>query len=132
MQLLAPELTGRKIALHLQLEEEPALVYSDPDILMQIFINVIEYGIDSMKAGDALIIRTWGDEQSLYLEFKNQGAREKIKEPELLFLPFDEGGENIGLPLAYRLVKDMGGLITFSQEEGGIIFTISLPKHVPA
>jgi PAS domain S-box-containing protein len=130
--LLAPELAGRKIALHLQLDEEPALVYADPDILMQIFINAIEYGIDSMKAGDALIIRTWGDEQNLYVELKNQGAREKIKEPELLFLPFDEGGESIGLPLAYRLVKDMGGLITFSQEEGCLVFTISLPKHVPA
>jgi len=132
MHLLAPELAGRKIALDLKLEEEPALVYSDPDILMQVFINVIEYGMDSMKAGDALIIRTWGDEQNLYAEFKSPGAREKIKEPELLFLPFDEGGESVGLPLAYRLVKDMGGLITFSQEEGCLVFTVSLPKHVPA
>jgi signal transduction histidine kinase len=132
MHLLAPELAGRKIALDLKLEEEPALVYSDPDILMQVFINVIEYGMDSMKAGDALIIRTWGDEQNLYVEFKSPLAGDKIKEPELLFLPFDEGGESLGLPLAYRLVKDMGGLITFSQEEGCLVFTVSLPKHVPA
>ena len=132
MHLLAPELAGRKIALDLKLEEEPALVYSDPDILMQAFIIVIEYGMDSMKAGDALIIRTWGDEQNLYAEFKSPGEREKIKEPELLFLPFDEGGESVGLPLAYRLVKDMGGLITFSQEESYLVFTVSLPKHVPA
>ena len=58
-------------------------------------------------------------------------AGDKIKEPEILFLPFDEGGESIGLPLAYRLVKDMGGLITFSQEESYLVFTVSLPKHVP-
>ena len=132
MHLLAPELAGRKIALDLKLEEEPALVYSDPDTLMQVFINVIEYGMDSMKAGDALIIRTWSDEQNLYAEFKSPLAGDKIKEPELLFLPFDEGGESIGLPLAYRLVKDMGGLIAFSQEESYFVFTVSLPKHVPA
>ena len=128
--LLAPELAGRKIELRLQLEQEPAVVYSDPDILMQVFINVIQHGMDSMKAGDAIIIRTWGDAQSLYAEFRRPLAGEKIKEPELLFLPFDEGGESIGLPLAYRLVKDMGGLITFSQEESCLIFTVSLPKHV--
>jgi len=132
MHLLAPELAGRKIEFRLQLEQEPALVYSDPDILMQVFINVIEHSMESMKAGDAIDIRTWGDEQNLYAEFKSPLAGDKIKEPELLFLPFDEGGESIGLPLAYRLVKDMGGLITFSQEEGYFVFTVSLPKHVPA
>jgi PAS domain S-box-containing protein len=130
--LLAPELAGRKIALHLNLEEEPALVYFDPDILMQVFINVIEYGMNSMTAGDELIISTRRDEQNIYAEFRNPGAQEKIREPELLFLPFDEGGESIGMPLAYRLVKDMGGMITFSQEEGCFVFTVCLPKYLSA
>jgi C4-dicarboxylate-specific signal transduction histidine kinase len=98
---------------------------------MQVFINVIEHGMDSMKAGDAIDIRTWGDEQNLYAEFKSPLAGDKIREPELLFLPFDEGGESIGLPLAYRLAKDMGGLITFSKEESCCVFTVSLPKLVP-
>lgn len=49
-------------------------------------------------------------------------------EPELLFLPFDKGGETIGLPLCYRLLRKMGGLLSFAQEPGHVIFTVSVPK----
>jgi PAS domain S-box-containing protein len=130
--LLAPELAGRNITLRLDLEPELAPVYSDPDILMQVFINIIQYEMFRIKAGDSIIAKTWSDEQNLYAAFKSPLAGEKIKEPELLFLPFDDGGESIGLPFAYRLVKDMGGLMGFSQEENYCLFTVSLPKHVSA
>jgi nitrogen-specific signal transduction histidine kinase len=43
-------------------------------------------------------------------------------------MPFSEGGESIGLPLCYRLLKDMGGLLSFSAENGYTVFTVFLPK----
>jgi signal transduction histidine kinase len=48
---------------------------------------------------------------------------------ESLFLPFDEGGRSIGLPLCYRLVKSMGGVLSLVQEKGSVTFTVSLPKQ---
>jgi two-component system sensor histidine kinase HydH len=53
----------------------------------------------------------------------------KIKDPKLLFLPFDDGEQAFGLPLCYRLLKNMGGLLSFSQEEDHVIFTVTLPKY---
>jgi two-component system, NtrC family, sensor histidine kinase HydH len=44
-------------------------------------------------------------------------------------MPFADEGESIGLPLSYRLLKDMGGLLSFSQAKDCIVFTVTLPKN---
>jgi two-component system, NtrC family, sensor histidine kinase HydH len=131
VSLLAPEIAGRRMYCGLHLAQDMPVIYSDPAILMQVFINLIQYGIDAMKAEDTLAIKSFADEQSLYVEFRSPSAAQAVKEPELLFLPFEEGGESVGLPLAYRLVKDMGGVLSFAQEDGTIIFTVALPKTSP-
>jgi len=45
-------------------------------------------------------------------------------------MPFAEGGESIGLPLCYRLLKNMGGLLSFTQETHYMMFTVCLPKDI--
>ncbi|MCX5904640.1 MAG: PAS domain-containing protein, partial [Proteobacteria bacterium] len=117
VNLLAPEIAGRSMHSQLQLEQDMPFIYSDPDILMQVFLNIMQSGIDTMQAGDALAVKTFSDGQNLYIEFRSPAAEQTPKDPELLFLPFEEGGESIGLPLAYRLVKDMGGVLSFARED---------------
>lgn len=131
VNLLAPEIAGRRMRCQLQLEQAMAEIYADPDILMQVFINLIEYSIDAMRAGDTLGVKTFADSNSLYIEFRSPGAAPAAKDPELMFLPFDQGGESIGLPLAYRLTKDMGGVLSCAPEDGASIFTVSLPRTAP-
>ena len=63
-------------------------------------------------------------------EKKNKAKGLKLKDPELYFMPFAEGGRSIGLPLCYRLLKDMGGLLSFVQDQEFMVFTVSLPKKV--
>jgi nitrogen-specific signal transduction histidine kinase len=43
-------------------------------------------------------------------------------------MPFAEGGESIGLPLCYRLLRNMGGLLSYTSEKDHMVFTVSLPK----
>jgi nitrogen-specific signal transduction histidine kinase len=45
-------------------------------------------------------------------------------------MPFAEGGESIGLPLCYRMLKNMGGLLSFAPEKDYMVFTVSLPKTI--
>jgi PAS domain S-box-containing protein len=130
VNLLAPEIDGRHMRCQLQLEQAMAEIYADPDILMQVIINLIEYSIDAMRAGDTLAVKTFADRHSLYIEFRSPAAA-AANDPELMFLPFDEGGESIGLPLAYRLTKDMGGVLSCVLEDGASIFTVSLPGTAP-
>ena len=129
VDLLSPETELRRVMCQLDLHPDLSDVYTDPDILTQIFVNLILNAAEAMDNGGSLTIRTFESEQDLYIEFKNPGSGREVEHPELLFMPFDEGGESIGLPLCYRLLKNMGGLLSFSQEEDHMLFTVSLPKN---
>ncbi|MBW1902028.1 MAG: PAS domain S-box protein [Deltaproteobacteria bacterium] len=130
VHLLSPETDSRQVTCALDLSTDLAAVYVDPGILSQIFINLIRNATEAMEEGGTLFIKTFENDQDLHIEFKNQVSDSKYEDPETLFMPFAEGGKNIGLPLCYRLLKDMGGLLSFVQEQDFIRFTVSLPKTV--
>ncbi len=128
--LLSPETEIRGLRCQLNLNPDLSDVYTDPDILTQIFVNLILNAAEAMDNGGVLTIRTFESEQDLYIEFKNPSSEPEVKHPELLFMPFAEGGESIGLPLCYRLLRNMGGLLSYTSEIDHMIFTVSLPKSV--
>jgi len=126
--LLSPELELRKVVCRLDLDPELSQVRADPDILKQVFINLIRKAAESMGKGGNMVIRTRETEQNILTEFRNQAPGLQVKHPAQLFMPFADEGESIGLPLSYRLLKDMGGLLSFSQAKDCIVFTVTLPK----
>ncbi len=131
VDLLSPETELRRITCKLKLHPDLSEVYTDPDILTQIFVNLILNAAEAMENGGVLAIRTFESEQDFCIEFKNPVPGQEIKHPELLFMPFAEGGESIGLPLCYRLLKNMGGLLSYTSEGGHMAFTVCLPKTKP-
>jgi PAS domain S-box-containing protein len=128
--LLSPETEIRGLSCQLNLNPDLSDVYTDPDILTQIFVNLILNAAEAIDNGGVLSISTFESDQDLYIEFKNPSSQPSLKHAELLFMPFAEGGESIGLPLCYRLLKNMGGLLSYTSEEGHMVFTVSLPKSV--
>jgi PAS domain S-box-containing protein len=131
VELLSPETELRRITCKMKLHPDLSEVYTDPEILTQIFVNLILNAAEAMENGGVLAIRTFESERDLYIEFKHSAPEQEIKHPELLFMPFAEGGESIGLPLCYRLLKNMGGLLSYSSEAKQMVFTVSLPKSSP-
>ena len=131
VDLLSPETELRRVTCKLKLHPNLSEVYTDPDILTQIFVNLILNAVEAMESGGVLAIRTFESEQDLFIEFKNPIPAQEVKHPELLFMPFAEGGESIGLPLCYRLLKNMGGLLSYTSEGNHMAFTVSLPKGSP-
>ncbi len=130
LDLLSPETELRRITCQLDLYPNLPVVYTDPDILTQIFVNLILNAAEAMDKGGTLIIKTFETDQDLHVEFRNPASEPELIHPELLFMPFAEGGESIGLPLCYRLLKNMGGLLSFTPEKDYMVFTVSLPKTV--
>jgi signal transduction histidine kinase len=127
--LLSFELERRKVFCRLDLDPELSQARADPDILKQVFINLIRNAAESMAKGGNIIIKTWETEQDILTEFGSQAPGLQVKHPEQLFMPFADEGESIGLPLSYRLLKDMGGLLSFSQAKDCMVFTVTLPKN---
>lgn len=128
--LLFPDTERKRVLCQLDLDSRQSVIYSDTDILTQIFINLIRNASEAMSEGGVLFIRTLEDNQNLYIEFKNRVSALKIKDPEILFMPFSEGGQSIGLPLSYRLLKNMGGNLSFTEEKDHVTFTVSLNKSI--
>jgi two-component system sensor histidine kinase HydH len=98
--------------------------------LKQAFLNLIRKAAESMDSGGNIVIKTWETEQDVLTEFRSQAPGLRVKRPEQLFMPFADEGESIGLPFSYRLLKDMGGLLSFAQEKDQIVFTVTLSKNV--
>lgn len=128
LTLLSPETERKGVQCRVDLAQNLSYVYADPEVLTQIFINLIRNAANAMENGGILLIRLFETDQDIRIEFKNQASGLIVKHPETLFMPFAEGGKSIGLPLCYRLVKDMGGLLSFSQQNDYVVFTVSLPK----
>ena len=128
VELFLPHIQGKNVTCRVDLNENMPAVFTDPDVLAQVCINLMRNGLAATERGQELVIRTFETDRNLHIDFKNPAAGASLKKPELLFLPFDEGGESIGLPLCYQLLKDMGGLLSFRLEDDHVIFTISVPK----
>lgn len=128
VDLLSPELSGRGIRCHLDLTAGLSEAYVDAGILSQVFVNLIRNAVEMTKEKQDLIISTAEDVSEIQVAFKHPASKLKSRDADLMFLPFDEGGQSIGLPLSYRLLKDMGGLLSYEKEMDKIVFTLSLPK----
>ena len=50
------------------------------------------------------------------------------RDPESFFMPFGSSEHGIDLANSYRLLKNMDGLLSFSQGENFMTFTVSIPK----
>jgi nitrogen-specific signal transduction histidine kinase len=132
VDLLTPEIDGRGIQYRLNLDSAIPVVYADPDVLTQVFINMIRNAQEAVDQGGVLSIKTYESDQNIHIDFRNSVCAQKIKDPETLFLSLDEGGQSIGLPLSYRLLKNMGGVISYAQEKDHLIFTVSVPRTTDA
>jgi len=127
LNLLTSEIDSSTRPCSLDLDPNLPEVHVDPDVLAEVFIILIQKASAAAKRGETMAIKTFASEQNVHVEFKYPSTATKVQNGELLFLPFDEGGQSIGLPLSHRLVKNMGGLLTFAQEDRYLIFTVSLP-----
>jgi PAS domain S-box-containing protein len=128
LSIVSPEIGAKQIQCILHPGPQLPMTYVDPQILVQVFIHLIHDMIGAVPYGGELIIRFYETPQDIHIEFKNPAPSSTVKYPESLFLPFAEENHGMGLPLCYRLLKDMGGLLTFEQEAGSASFVVSIPK----
>ncbi len=125
--LLYPEMEKKGVWFQLDLAENLSPIVADKELLSQVFVNLMRMSLQSLEPETSFAARTFESESNVHVEFRNRLEAADLN-PELLFMPFDAGGESAGLPLSYRLIKNMGGLLTFASDHGAAVFTVSLPK----
>jgi PAS domain S-box-containing protein len=118
------------ISLTINLEELP-LINTDPAMLQRVLTNLVNNAVQAMPNGGKLDISSFIKESKLFIIVSDTGVGipEEIKSK--LFEPMfttKAKGQGLGLAVAKRLTKSLGGNITFESQKGvGTQFTVELP-----
>lgn len=129
VNLLFSDFQKKNIWCVLDLTQELPQVFADPDLLSQVCVHLMLTSLREMPGGQVLTIRSFPLGGAVQVQFRYRAAEGAgATDPEKLFMPFDQGGQSLGLALAYRLVQNMGGLLTFAMDAGQSVFTAALPR----
>jgi PAS domain S-box-containing protein len=130
------------IQVQCEIEPDVPAVFGDPHQLEQVFLNIINNGLDAMaedeeeKEGEdqkhGFTVRVSSRENTVLIEFQDSGPG--IKEPSRIFEPFYTTksvgkGTGLGLSICYGIIKEHGGEISARNAEGGgAVIEIRLPS----
>ena len=148
MEKLLRRLIGEHIELVTELDAVHSRTKIDPGHLEQVILNLVVNAVDAMPRGGRLTIRTCQvdvNDESVFpgtgeaprpcivLTVSDTGVGMDEAIQARIFEPFfttkEQGkGTGLGLSMAYGIIKQSGGSITFSSAEGkGSTFSIYLP-----
>jgi PAS domain S-box-containing protein len=129
------------IKLRREIDADVPAVLGDPHQLEQVFLNIINNGLDAMaedgpaegrKPEKLFAVRVTTRENSVIIQFHDSGSG--IKEPTRIFEPFYTTksvgkGTGLGLSICYGIVKEHGGEISARNAEGGgAVVEVKLPS----
>ena len=134
----ATDFVPASVQIVVRMQEEPADIEGDADLLKQILVNLVKNAVEAMPDGGKIEIANRGHvnrERKLYLELVIGDTGPGLS-PEVLANLFSqvrstkEGPHHgLGLSIVHGLVKKMQGLITCRSGKAGTTFEILLPAR---
>jgi two-component system cell cycle sensor histidine kinase/response regulator CckA len=134
VSVLGRRLIGDGIELVTELANLPLQVFGDRSQLEQVLLNLAANARDAMPVGGRLIVRTAGNESTVFVIVTDNGTGIPPELVNRIFEPFfttkEVGkGTGLGLSTSYGIIKQSRGDIQVQTELGrGTVFTISLPR----
>ena len=119
--------------------EELPMVYADPDLTQQVFLNLCLNAVQAMPEGGelhvGLDVRRYRTRRSMVdVAFRDTGVGIPKELMEKIFDPFfttRSMGTGLGLPISVQIMREVGGVITAKNNPGGgATLRVSFP--VPA
>ena len=134
----ATDFVPASVQIVVRMQEEPAEIDGDADILKQILVNLIKNAVEALPDGGRIEISNRGHvnrERKLYLELVISDTGPGLSAEVLANLfsavrSTKEGKHHgLGLSIVHSLVKKMQGLITCRSGKTGTTFEILLPAR---
>lgn len=131
LKVLKPEIANRDVLLELEYARHLPLILADRNQMKQVFFNLIRNSLQAMGKGGILLIRTQLESERVMLTLRDSGKGISSKTLQHIFKPYfttKSEGTGLGLMIVERVIREHGGLIEVSSEQGrGTIFRIFLP-----
>jgi signal transduction histidine kinase len=148
---ILPQYTHGNIGAKVTLSEEDLKIMADIALMQQALINLVKNAVDAMPNGGTFSLNTsrvnFEDESLLdgfnfiagscafvSLADTGVGIDEKIKEKifEPLYTTKTGNGKGLGLPIAYHIIKEHGGIMKVESTPGqGTAINVYLPLARP-
>ncbi|MDQ2669113.1 MAG: ATP-binding protein, partial [Gemmatimonadota bacterium] len=134
--LLRNQLLASRIEARVEVDPELPLVDIDPNQIQQVFVNLInnaQQAIASTGRAGTVMVTARRTADGVAVDVRDDGPGMSSELAAHVFDPFfttkPEGqGTGLGLSISVGIVKEHGGRITLSTEEGrGATFTVHLP-----
>ncbi len=137
LDMLELQLGDAQVQLHKDYAPDLPLVYADPDLTQQVFLNLSLNAVQAMPQGGELHVTTgvrrYRTRRSMVdVSFHDTGVGIPKELMEKVFDPFfttRSMGTGLGLPISVQIVRDVGGMITAKNNPsgGGATLRVSFP-----
>lgn len=129
---LAAHAIGRKaIRLRKDLPPNPPILECDPEQLKQVLLNLTINAIQAMPDGGEIVLAAQQQGEKILIQVRDQGSGISPANLDKTFDPFfttKENGTGLGLPVAYQIVSQHGGVLSVENNiDKGTTFAVLLP-----
>jgi len=129
-ELMRPLLQQRRIVLTGRFHDSRE-VSTDPELLRQIFTNLLTNAVQALAEGGHIELNTWDEPGRVIAEVADDGVGIPQQFRKLVFdsgFSLAKGGTGLGLAIVKRLVDALGAEIELDSEEGrGTSFRLVFP-----
>lgn len=141
-RIFTPVARARKINLELPPCGVTKCLYADDEPLRQIVVNLVSNALKYTPDGGSVRVGLEADDEAVRFWVSDTGCGIKAEDLPHLFMKFYRGepgerreripGSGLGLNIAQKAARSLGGAITVQSEPGqGSIFTVTFPKTAP-
>ncbi|MBU4225204.1 MAG: PAS domain-containing protein [Chloroflexi bacterium] len=133
LALLTHQMTLQKVTLKREFQQLPH-IYANPELLQQVFTNLILNACNAMPQGGTLTIATQASgQEEILVRFGDSGHGIPQEQLPMIFDPFFTTmpigkGTGLGLSICYSIISQHQGTIEVESQVGqGSTFTVRLP-----
>ncbi len=134
LALVRREAADRGVALALEGADPPPLAWTDPALLLQVILNLLNNALQATEAGGRISVRLGAKGEQAWLAVEDTGRGIPPEHLNRIFEPFfttkEVGrGTGMGLYVSWAIMNRLqGGIAVESREGRGATFTLTLPR----
>ena len=129
--IVAPRAATARVDLTVESSPIPVTVSVDPELMVQVLVNLLLNGIEAMTPGGLLTIWVASHAPDVWIGVRDTGVGVAAKHQDEIFRPFfstKHQGTGLGLPISKDIVTRHGGTLRLEGSPGGgAAFVVTLP-----
>jgi len=136
LRVVEPQANSRQVQLRAEPASQPISVNADPELMVQVLVNLLLNGIDASAERGTVTIRTSRHAPEVWISVRDAGPGIPPQLRGDVFRPFfttKHQGTGLGLPISQQIVRRHGGSLRLEETAGGgATFIVALPLAEPA